>query len=144
MENIPLIERLKQARLVQALVLYAGASWLMLQFVATLKEPFALPDWIGPAALVLLGIGLVVVVATGWVQSLQSTTAAEEAGEIPTDWEIDAADAIASLRAGRLPHLTCGRALLGGAVAFSLAIGAAGGYVLLSDFGRGGTERLGR
>lgn len=132
MEGIPLIERLKQARLVQALVLYAGASWLMLQFVATLKELFALPDWIGGATVVLLGAGLVVVIATAWVQSLQSTTAAEEAGELPTDWEIDPADAIASLKAGRLPHLTWGRALLGGIVAFSLAIGAAGGYVLVS------------
>lgn len=132
MEDIPLIERLKKARLVKALVLYAGASWLMLQFVATLKELFALPDWIGRATLVLLGVGLVVVVATAWVQSLQSTTAAEETGELPTDWEIDAADALASLRAGRLPHLTWGRALLGGVVAFSLAIGAAGGYVLLT------------
>lgn len=132
MEDIPLIERLKQARLVQALVLYAGASWLMLQLVATLKELFALPDWIGPAALVLLGVGLVVVIATAWVQSLTSTTAAEASGERPSDWEIDPASAIASLKAGRLPHLTWGRAILGGIVAFSLAIGAAGAYVLLS------------
>lgn len=132
MENRPLIERLKQARLVQALVLFAGASWLMLQLVATLKELFALPDWIGGATLVLLGVGLVVVLSTAWVQSLHSTTAAEEAGEIPTDWEIDPADAIASLKAGKLPHLTWGRAIVGGIVAFSLAIGAAGAYVLLS------------
>lgn len=101
-----LLDRLKQARIVQVLLVYLGVSWVVLQLIGTLKDLFTLPEWIGPVTLVLLGVGLVVVGATAWVQSLEATTKAEEAGEVPTDWEIDAADAVASVRAGRLPHLT--------------------------------------
>ncbi|MEJ2204392.1 MAG: hypothetical protein P8170_09795 [Gemmatimonadota bacterium] len=125
-----LIERLKRARFVQVLVVYLGATWVVLQLVDTLVGLLSLPGWVGPVAVVLLGVGLVVVLATAWVQSLPSTTAAEEAGELPTDWQIAPADALASLRSGKLPHLTWGRAILGGAVALSLLFGATGVYLL--------------
>lgn len=128
----PLWDRLRRARIVQVLGVYLGASWLVLQLVATLMDLLELPAWLGPVTLTLLGIGLVVVTATAWVQSLDSTTKAEEAGERPTDWEVAPADALASLKAGRFPALTWGRALVGGIVALSLAIGAAGTYVLLT------------
>jgi len=134
-----MIERLKQARIVQALIVYAGASWIVLQLVGTLNDLLTLPDWLGPVTVALLGIGLLVVAATAWVQSLEATTRAEEAGEIPTDWEVDAADALAALRAGKLPHLTWGRAIVGGVVALSLAIGAAGAFVLVT----GGSSLIG-
>jgi protein-S-isoprenylcysteine O-methyltransferase Ste14 len=101
-----LFERLKRSRIVQALLVYLAASYAVLQLVETLKELLALPDWIGPVTVILVGIGLLLITATAWVQSLDSTTKVEEAGEVPTDWEIDAADALASLKAGRLPHLT--------------------------------------
>lgn len=127
-----LFKRLKRSRIVQALLVYLAASYAVLQLVETPKELLALPDWIGPVTVILVGIGLLVITATAWVQSLDSTTKAEEAGEVPTDWEIDAADALASLKAGRLPHLTWGRAILGGVVALSLTIGAAGAYVLVT------------
>ncbi len=138
-----LIERLKRARIVQVGAVYLGASWVVLQLVDVLADALRLPEWVAPVAVILLGIGFVVVAATAWVQSLPSTTAAEEAGERPTDWEIAPADAVASLKAGRLPHLTWARALLGGVVALSLLIGGAGGYVLLTG-GEGlvGARRL--
>lgn len=134
-----LLVRLRRARIVQVLLVYLGASWVVLQMVDTLVGLLSLPDWVGPVAVVLLGIGLLVVLATAWVQSLPSTTAAEEAGEVPTDWEIAPGDVVASLRSGRLPHLTWGRAIVGGMVALSLLVGAAGGVVLLT----GGTGLLG-
>lgn len=124
-----LIARLKQARIVQVLVVYLGATWVVLQLVDTLIGLLSLPQWVGPVAVVLLGIGMVVVLATAWVQSLPSTTAKEEAGEIPTDWQVAPAEALASLKAGRLPHLTWGRAILGGVVALSLLFGGTGLYV---------------
>lgn len=134
-----LVERLRGARIVQVSVVYLGACWFVLQFVNTLQEMLFLPAWIGPVTVGLLAVGLVVVAATAWVQSRAETTAAEEAGEVPTDWEIAPADAVQSLRAGRIPHLTWGRAILGGVVSISLAIGAAGAYVLV----RGGGGVLG-
>ncbi len=131
MAPLPPWERVKRARLFQIVVIYLGACWFVLQLVGTLRDLLDLPSWLGPVTLVLLGIGLVVVTATAWVQSLDSTTAAEEAGDRPTDWQVAPADALARLRSGRLPHLTWGRAILGGAAALSLAIGSAGTYVLV-------------
>lgn len=131
-----LLERLKQSAVVQAVLIFIGASWVVLQVVDMLTERLGLPDWVFPVTLILLAAGLVVVLATAWVQSKAETTAAEEAGEIPTDWQVAPADVIASLKAGRLPHLTWGRAIVGGFVSLSLLLGVAGAYVLLT--GRGG------
>jgi len=99
----------------------------------------ALPDWVGPVAVLLLVVGLVVVLATAWVQSLPQTTVAEEAGEVPTDWQVAPSDVLASLKAGRLPHQTWGRAIMGGVVALSLLFGAAGVFVIF----RGGDSLIG-
>jgi hypothetical protein len=130
-----MIDRLRESALFQAVAVFLGASWVVLQVIDLLTERLGLPEWVFPTALVLLGVGLVVVLATAWVQSRPSTTAAEEAGELPTDWEVAPADAIASLRAGRLPHLTWGRAALGGVGSISLLIGFAGAYVLVASGG---------
>ena len=73
-------QRLKDARAIQVLIVYLGACWFVLQFVATLVELISLPEWIGPLTVVLLGIGALVVAATAWVQSLPATTEAEQAG----------------------------------------------------------------
>jgi tetratricopeptide (TPR) repeat protein/TolB-like protein len=127
-----LIDRLKQARIVQVLLVYLGASWVVLQIADVLQNTAGLPTWVGALALLLLLIGLIIILATAWVQAQPSTTAAEEAGEIPTDWEIAPADVIQSLRSGQLPHLTWGRAILGGVVALSLLFGGAGLYVGLT------------
>jgi len=128
-ENLTLIERLKKAKIVQVLAVYLGASWVVLQIADVLQDAVALPQWVSGLAVLLLLIGLIIILATAWVQSLASTTAKEEAGEIPTDWEIAPAAAIASLKSGRLPHLTWGRAILGGVVSLSLLFGGTGLYV---------------
>ena len=132
MTSPSLWDRLRSARIVQALGVYLGASWVVLQIIETVTGLLALPAWVGPVAVLLLAVGLLVVLATAWVQSLPQTTAAEEAGEVPTDWEVAPSDVIASLKAGRLPHLTWGRAIVGGVVALSLLFGAAGVFVLVT------------
>jgi tetratricopeptide (TPR) repeat protein/TolB-like protein len=128
-EPYTLWERLKRARIVQVLVVYLGASWVVLQIADVLVDALTLPAWVVPVALILLLAGMVVIVSTAWVQSLPGTTAREEAGELPTDWQIAPRDALSSLRAGRLPHLTWGRAVAGGAVVLSLLFGGAGMYM---------------
>ncbi len=132
-------DRLRRARIVQVLIVYLGASWAVLQVADTLTEALSLPEWVSPVAIILLLVGAVIILATAWVQSLPATTAAEEAGERPTDWEIAPAQAVESLKAGRLPALTWGRAILGGVVALSLLFGGAGLYVGLT----GGPSFLG-
>ena len=124
-----LFKRLQQARIVRVLAVYLGASWVVLQVCATIIDAFKLPDWVLPTAIILMGVGLIVIVATAWVQSLATTTAGEQAGALPTDWQIAPSDALASLRRGRLPHLTWGRAIAGGVVMLALLLGGAGTYV---------------
>jgi hypothetical protein len=38
-------QRLKQARIVQVLVVYFGATWFVLQLVGTFRDLLSLPDW---------------------------------------------------------------------------------------------------
>jgi tetratricopeptide (TPR) repeat protein len=125
-------ERLKQARIVRILAVYLGASWVVLQVASTVVSAFKLPDWVLPSAIVLMFVGLVVIVATAWVQSLASTTAGEQAGELPTDWQLAPRDAIASLRRGRMPHLTWGRVIAAGVFVMALLFGGAGTYMGLT------------
>jgi len=132
-------QRLRRARIVQVVIVYLGASWGVLQVSDTLTQALSLPEWVSPAAVILLLVGLVIIVSTAWVQSLPATSAEEEAGTRPTDWEIAPADAVASLKEGRLPRLTWGRAIMGGVVALSLLFGGTGVYVGLT----GGPPGLG-
>jgi TolB-like protein len=137
-----LLRRLREGNVVQVLVVYLGVSWIVLQVVATLRDLLQLPQWIGPVAVVLLLIGIVIVSATAWIQSHPRTTERENAGEVPSDWELGVPDLLRSLRSGRMPHLNWGRALTGGVVALSLLIGVAGGYVLVQDRAHLGPGRL--
>jgi len=118
--------RLKQARIVQVLLVYLGVSWGILQAVDVLQNTLDLPAWVGPVAVILLVIGLVIIGATAWVQAKPLTTAREEAGEIPKDWEVAPKDLGRSLLSGKLPHLNWGRAVLGGVFALSVLFGLTG------------------
>ena len=122
--------RIKEARIVQVLLVYLGASWGILQVVDVLQGTLALPDWVAPVALILLIIGLVIILATAWVQALPSTTEKENSGEVPGDWEVAPGEILSSLASGDLPHLTWGRSVLGGVMALSLMFGLAGVVVL--------------
>lgn len=128
--------RVRKARLFQVLAVYLGASWVVLQVTAELRETLDLPPWIGPVAFILLLAGLVVILATAWVQSHPLTSHREAAGEVPGSWQVSLRNLKEATRKGELPHLTWGRALLGGAVAFSLLFGLAGLYVVIQDRGR--------
>lgn len=136
------IDRLKSSRLVQALILYLGASWMVMEVAGMLQEALELPGWITPVAFVLLLVGLVVVLATAWVQSNPSVNASEAAGEVPETWEVGLTDLARSLRRGTMPHLTWGRAILGGIFAFWLLFGLAGLVVLVRDRGSDGVLTL--
>ncbi|MBI4513648.1 MAG: hypothetical protein HY702_06000 [Gemmatimonadetes bacterium] len=125
--------RVREARLVRVLVVYLAASWLVLQVIALLQDRLRLPEWLTPVAVALLLVGLVVVLATAWVQAHPATRA--RAQELPAAWEVDLGGFVRSLAKRRLPHLTWARAILGVVVAFSLLFGASGIYLYLK--GRG-------
>ena len=127
--------RIRKARLVQVLLVYLGASWLILQVVNELTEALSLPAWLSPVAVILLLIGLLIILATAWVQSHPLAAQRAEREEVPRSWELDLGDAAKSLSAGRLPHLTWARSLIAGAAAFLLLFGVAGLYVVARDRG---------
>lgn len=83
------LSRLQQSTVVRAILVYLGASWVVVEASDLLQEQLGLPTWVVPVTLILLLVGLVVVGATAWVQSRPSTDAKEAAGEVPTDWELD-------------------------------------------------------
>lgn len=117
--------RVRKSRLVGVLAVYLGASWLALQIINEMGEALDFPPWVAPVALALLIVGLVVVLATAWVQSNPLVDQREADDEVPRSWEVDVGDLRDSLRRGDLPHLTWGRAALGGAAAFALLFAGA-------------------
>jgi TolB-like protein len=140
MSRPSLFERVKKSRLAQVLILYLGASWVVLEVTGELQDALSLPEWLSPVAIILLVIGLVVVLATAWVQAHPATDVREEAGEVPDSWEVGVGDLVGAIRRGELPHLTWGRAIVGGVVALSVMFGLAGVFVLTQNRG----ERAGR
>lgn len=135
MPNESFWARFKRARVFQVLVVYLGASWAVLQVAQLLQESLVLPAWVVPVALILLSIGLLVILATAWVQALPATKSAAETGQLPGAWEIAPGGIVQAIREGELPHLTWGRAILGGAFALWLLFGFAGLYVVVKDRG---------
>ncbi len=129
--------RAREARLPRVLLLYVTASAAVLALTAFLQGRLGLPAWMLPGAVLLLLVGLVIIAATAWVQSHPLTTVRAERAEVPGSWEVDLAGLRRSVARGRLPHLTWGRAVLGGVFAFALLFGLAGLYVLIHERGRG-------
>ena len=135
MSNDSFWTRLKRAGLPQVVVVYLGASWGVLEVADLLQESLNLPQWVVPVAILLLAIGLLIILATAWVQSLQTTRDRAESGELPGAWDIAPGGVWEAIREGELPHLTWGRAILGGIAALWLLFGFAGLYVVIQDRG---------
>ena len=119
-------QRFRRSRIAGVLAVYAGVAWVVLQLIDVLDGIMRLPEWVGPVALVLLAVGLVVVVATAFVQGAADSRSRADAEEVPGAWELDLDQLDDEIRAGGVPHLTWARAALGGVVAFSLLFGVAG------------------
>ncbi len=54
------------------LVVYAGASFVVVEVVDIFTQQLGLPDWVFPGAVVLLLIGLPIILTTALVQSAPS------------------------------------------------------------------------
>jgi hypothetical protein len=62
----PLIERLRHRKLVQWGVAYLAGSWLLLQVLGLIAEPFAWPALVMRAAVVVLAVGFFVALVLAW------------------------------------------------------------------------------
>lgn len=63
-----ILREIHRRSLWQVLGVYVASSWMVLQVVEVLTDTAGLPDWVGPASLVLLLLGLPIVLATAIVQ----------------------------------------------------------------------------
>ncbi|MDH3733501.1 MAG: tetratricopeptide repeat protein [Gemmatimonadota bacterium] len=114
--------RLREARAVQGLLVYMGATWLVLQLLDIFIDNLGLPAWTMVGAITILTIGLVIQLAVVWVQALHLARREGE-GEAGEDLKPSAVrDAAATF--------TWARFALGGIFAFALLFGLAGAYVL--------------
>ncbi|MEE9132430.1 MAG: hypothetical protein V3U13_02610, partial [Gemmatimonadota bacterium] len=74
------IREIHRRSLWQTLTIYLGASWAVLEVTDQIVARYLLPEWVYPAALILLLLGLPIVLATAFVR--------EEAREPPPVAEI--------------------------------------------------------
>ena len=113
--------RLKEARAVQGLLVYLGATWLVLQLLDIFIDNLGLPAWTMVGAIILLTIGLVIQLAVVWVQALHLAR---------REGEGEAEDGMPSPVREAAATFTWARFALGGIFAFALLFGLAGAYVL--------------
>jgi hypothetical protein len=106
--------RLRQTRLVQALVVYLAGAWVAAQAVSLFSDAFGWPDWVTRGAIVVLAAGLVATLVLVGAHSRAEARAAVAEGEAP-------------------PR---SRPLLAGAVAISLVIVGAALWFVVRDRGR--------
>ncbi|MDX1393444.1 MAG: tetratricopeptide repeat protein [Gemmatimonadota bacterium] len=131
-----LIHEIHRRSLWQVLGIYLAVSWVVLQVVDVVGNNFGLPDWVAPAALVLLLLGLPVVIATAFVQ--EGMTAKEF--QPPPQSLAEAGEVAPSPAPEPETHhrlLTWRNALLGGGAAFVLLAILTGGYLFMRSSGIG-------
>ncbi|HUP19645.1 MAG TPA: hypothetical protein VM778_06800, partial [Gemmatimonadota bacterium] len=124
------------SRVAPVVGIYLAVAIAVFLLTLLLRSALDLPDWIPGVAVLLLGVGLIVITATAWVQARPQTTLRRARGELPGSREVDLRGIARAVTRGELPHLTWGRAIAGGAFAFAILFGAAGLYVVIQDRGR--------
>lgn len=130
-----LINELHERSLWQVLGMYLGTSWIVLQVVDVIGNNFGLPDWVAPAALILLLVGLPIVLATAFVQRGTRSRKPEPSASGSASAGERAATGTAPGAAHRL--FTWKKALLGGVGAFVLLALVAGAWLVMRAAGIG-------
>ncbi len=124
-----LISEVHRRSLWQVLLVYVGASWVVLEAADVMVSRLALPEWVYGAAMVLLLVGLPIVLATAFVQEGVTPSRPEPPG---------VADDPA--KTGTQPHEATGvrrlftwrNAISGGVLALALwGVVATGWYVVI-------------
>jgi tetratricopeptide (TPR) repeat protein len=81
MPQNPLWSRLRETRLVQALVVYLAAAWVTVQAVALFTSAFEWPNWVMRGAIVVLAAGLVATLVLVGAQTRAQARVAAAEGE---------------------------------------------------------------
>ncbi len=131
-----LIHEIHRRSLWQVLGIYLAVSWIVLQVVDVIGNNFGLPEWVPPAALILLLVGLPIVIGTAFIQEGVTTRKPESQREPAAGpGEVEAAPAS---RAGAHHRVfTWRNALLGGGAAFAFLGLLTAGYLFMRTAGIG-------
>jgi eukaryotic-like serine/threonine-protein kinase len=147
-----LIHEIHRRSLWQVLGIYLGGSWLMYQVITTLTQGIGLPGWVPGFSVVLFLIGLPIVVATAFVQEGHPLSMGRQQPSERTDADVpggavagapgsvppgDGSPAASPRGAGLRRQLTWPRALLAGALAFTLLGAGTVGFMGLRAGGIG-------
>lgn len=130
-----LINELHERSLWQVLGMYLGTSWIVLQVVDVIGNNFGLPDWVAPAALILLLLGLPIVLATAFVQKGLRSQEPEPSAPGSVSAGERASTGSAPTAARRL--FTWKKSLLGGVGAFALLAIVVGAWLGMRAAGIG-------
>ncbi len=133
-----LIHEIHRRSLWQVLLIYVGASWVVLEAADVLVERLALPDWVYGVAIVLLLVGLPIVLATAFVQEGIPVAGGSEEVSSESESVADAVEEASAPRAGGVRRLfTWRKAILGGVLAFALLGVVTTGYMGMRLLGIG-------
>lgn len=79
-------KELKRRKVVRVIIVYAAASYVILELISIIEVPFGLPDWTIRFVFVILCIGLVISIIISWIyditpEGIEKTKPAKEAKE---------------------------------------------------------------
>ncbi len=123
----------------QVLTIYLGASWAVLEVTDQIVDRYLLPEWVYPAALILLLVGLPIVLSTAFFR--EERLEPERVADVRDPTLLgDVSDGAAGSFGGRAPKpivklLTWPRAILGGVLAF-VALGAVSTLIVVRGSAR--------
>ncbi len=134
-----LIQEVHRRSLWQVLLVYVGASWVVLEAADVMVSRLALPEWVYGAAMVLLLVGLPIVLATAFVQEGISAATRHDPTLLPE--AEPGSEATPGEVGGARRLFTWRNAIMGGLLAFSLWGVVATGWLFFGDkVGRGIVE----
>jgi TolB-like protein len=63
-------QELKRRKVVRVIIVYAAASFVILELASIIQEPFGLPDWTIRLVFVILLIGLIIAIILSWIYDI--------------------------------------------------------------------------
>lgn len=63
-------QELKRRKVVRMIIVYAAASFVVLELISIIEEPFGLPDWTLRLVFVILCVGLFFATILSWIYDI--------------------------------------------------------------------------
>jgi len=63
-------KELKRRKVIRVIIVYAAASFVILELISIIEEPFGLPDWTIRFVFVILCVGLIISIILSWIYDI--------------------------------------------------------------------------